>query len=304
MNKDELQAIYFSFFDQLLPEHAEKAKANYEEDYWTKEPKDHDDAIGNGFDWEGSPEGQDYWENIHSDIYAKTYPLQLTPQKITVEVKEFTAPELTTNSTMPAHEWFKYLKPEHREAAMDLDYVPDEDDLTQYKCLHHALLGRKWGITRSSQESWDDIHCQLMAGTYHAESAERMATEEDRAGLEELVDSIPDSGDRSEFDTGAVRDASQGKGVPSHLPTRALMRVSQRFEDGAAKYNAHNWRKGIPLSRYVDSLNRHLWAFMQGDTTEDHLGAITWNAMCLSETYDLISEGKLPDNLNDLPEHV
>ena len=114
---------------------------------------------------------------------------------------------------------------------------------------------------------------------------------------------LPDSGTRSEFSTGAVRDASKGKGVPSHLPTRALMRASRRFEDGAVKYDAHNWRKGIPLSRYIDSLNRHTWLFMQGDTSEDHLGAIIWNSLCLSETFDLISGGKLPESLNDLPEH-
>ena len=94
-----------------------------------------------------------------------------------------------------------------------------------------------------------------------------------------------------------------GKGLPSHLPTNALRRAARRFEDGASKYGLHNWRKGIPLSRYVDGLNRHLWAFLDGETDEDHLGAITWNALCMSETYDMIGEGKLPQGLNDLPDH-
>jgi hypothetical protein len=182
----------------------------------------------------------------------------------------------------------------------------DED----HKTLRDALLYLNW----ESTDRFCIIRGLLRKGTYFdapqhtqedfkAKAKERMATPEDRADMDKLIEGLPDSGERSEFDTGAVRDASEGKGVPSHLPTRALMRASKRFEDGAIKYDAHNWRKGIPLSRYVDSLNRHLWAFMQGDTSEDHAGAIVWNAMCLSETYDLMAEDKLPKSLNDLPEH-
>lgn len=111
---------------------------------------------------------------------------------------------------------------------------------------------------------------------------------------------LPDSGKRSEFSTGAVRDASYGKGLPSAIPPRALMRLARRFEDGAAKYKRDNWKQGIPLSRYVDSLYRHLWAFMEGDATEDHLGAIIWNAVCLSETHDMIRNYELPEELEDI----
>lgn len=114
---------------------------------------------------------------------------------------------------------------------------------------------------------------------------------------------LPSSGKISEFETGAQRDTMEGKGVPSHLPTKALMRVSKRFEDGARKYNDHNWRKGIKLSRYVDAIYRHLWAFLDGKDEEDHVGAIIWNSMCLSETYDMIEGGELPAKLNDLWAH-
>ena len=111
---------------------------------------------------------------------------------------------------------------------------------------------------------------------------------------------LPDSGERSEFATGAVRDASYGKGIPSAIPPRALIKLAKRFEDGAAKYKRDNWKQGIPISRYVDSLYRHLWAFMEGDHTEDHLGAIIWNAVCLSETYDMIENESLCDTLYDI----
>ena len=112
--------------------------------------------------------------------------------------------------------------------------------------------------------------------------------------------SLPDSGSRTNFSTGAVRDAMKGKGMPSLLPIHALRAASKRFEDGAEKYGRNNWEKGIPLSRYVDALYRHLWQFMEGDTTEDHGGAIVWNAMSMVQTDCWIKEGKLPKELNDL----
>ena len=111
---------------------------------------------------------------------------------------------------------------------------------------------------------------------------------------------LPDSGKRSEFNTGAVRDAMEGKGMPSLLPIAALRAASKRFEDGANKYGRDNWTKGIPLSRYIDSLYRHLWQFMEGDESEDHAGAIVWNAMCLVQTEEWIKNGKLPKSLDDI----
>ena len=69
---------------------------------------------------------------------------------------------------------------------------------------------------------------------------------------------LPDSGERSEFQTGAVRDAMNGKGLPSLLPVDALIAASKRFEDGAEKYGRDNWRKGIPLSRYVEIGRAHV----------------------------------------------
>jgi hypothetical protein len=173
---------------------------------------------------------------------------------------------------------------------------------TEYEELRTALFNAfDWDYSPQGEAFWDGIYNSLLDETYF--DAPQLTPEKCEAKAKEKLHGLPDTGGRSEFSTGAVRDASEGKGLPSHLPTRSLLRASRRFEDGAAKYTAHNWRKGIPLSRYIDSLNRHTWLFMQGDTSEDHLGAISWNALCLSETFDLISEGKLPESLNDLPEH-
>ena len=51
---------------------------------------------------------------------------------------------------------------------------------------------------------------------------------------------LPDSGARTAVDTGAVRDSMQGKGLPSMIPTCAIMAMAKRFEDGATKYGPDN----------------------------------------------------------------
>ena len=112
---------------------------------------------------------------------------------------------------------------------------------------------------------------------------------------------IKDSGNRSEFETGAHRDLSEGKGRMDLLPFTALMEVSKIFEEGAKKYRANNWRRGIPLSRYADSGMRHFAKWMAGYRDEPHLEQAAWNILCLIETQSAIKQGLLPANLNDLP---
>lgn len=113
--------------------------------------------------------------------------------------------------------------------------------------------------------------------------------------------SLPDTGARAQYSTGAVRDASTGKGHLHAIPPGAIRRIAKRFEDGARKYTRNNWMKGIPLSHYQDSLMRHILAWAEGDTTEDHMGAILWNAACADWTEEQVLKGKLPKDLIDLP---
>ena len=115
---------------------------------------------------------------------------------------------------------------------------------------------------------------------------------------------LPDSGTRSQFQTGAVRDAMSGKGFPSDIPPCAIRALAKRFEDGAAKYQRNNWMQGIPMSRYFDAMLRHLMQWHEGDTTEDHAGAVLWNAACALWTEQGINYGTLPQELMDLPFRV
>lgn len=106
---------------------------------------------------------------------------------------------------------------------------------------------------------------------------------------------IKDSGDRTEFETGAVRDMHEGKGRCDLLPPLALLRVARHFEAGAVKYGDRNWEKGIPMHSFLDSGIRHLLKYMAGQTDEDHLCAAAWNILCALET-----EEKRPE-MQDIP---
>ena len=121
--------------------------------------------------------------------------------------------------------------------------------------------------------------------------------------VEDMSDAskFKDSGTRSEFGTGAVRDAQEGKGRMDLMPVRAMFEVAKVFETGAKKYAAHNWMKGIPLSRFFDSGIRHAYKYLRGDRDEPHDAMACWNFLCLIDTRMRIEEGLLPESLNDLP---
>ena len=105
---------------------------------------------------------------------------------------------------------------------------------------------------------------------------------------------IKDSGDRTEFTTGAVRDMHTGKGRMDLLPLTAIIELSKHCEEGALKYGEHNVDRGIPQHSLCDSAMRHLVKYMRGDQDEDHLRAACWNLMWALEQ----SQNK--PELNDL----
>lgn len=83
--------------------------------------------------------------------------------------------------------------------------------------------------------------------------------------------------------------------------TYALRRLSVHYQNGAVKYDKNNWRKGQPISRYFDSTKRHLWAYSENKTDEDHLSAVLWNIVAMIITIIDISKGLLPFELFDFP---
>lgn len=126
---------------------------------------------------------------------------------------------------------------------------------------------------------------------------------------------ILDSGSRTEFTTGAVRDVQENKGrfdllqveifrqlfTGRPFPYRGFWNVALHMEEGCKKYGERNWEKGIPLHCYYNSAWRHLIKHIECWNDEPHARALSWNLLCMLWTIDRIDIGYLPIELQTLP---
>jgi len=95
-----------------------------------------------------------------------------------------------------------------------------------------------------------------------------------------------DSGKRSEYSTGMVRDLSEGK-IRFDLimeledPTHSMLwRWAELMTRGAEKYEARNWEKASTqqeLDRARESAFRHFMQWFSGIDDEDHAAAVFFN---------------------------
>ena len=118
--------------------------------------------------------------------------------------------------------------------------------------------------------------------------------------MERQFKEVKDSGKRQKFVTGSVRDTQEGKGRYDLISTIALRRLAVHYENGGRKYGDKNWELGQPLSRYLNSAIRHAEETLAGETNEDHASAVSWNMFAYIHTLELINQGKLPKELDDL----
>lgn len=89
----------------------------------------------------------------------------------------------------------------------------------------------------------------------------------------------------TQFTTGAIRDNGDGK--EDYIETiswTAFKRYAQYMTGKKAKYGAGNFKKGIPIESYEQSLVRHLQKYLankyeNGDVEkdDDHLCAMLFN---------------------------
>lgn len=101
------------------------------------------------------------------------------------------------------------------------------------------------------------------------------------------------------FASGAHRSSASGRGRPQDTSPYAMRRLYQLLERGADIYGARNYQKGMSMDRSIGSLERHVNDYKTGDTKEDHLAAIMFNAMVLIDTEERIKLGLAPKELND-----
>jgi hypothetical protein len=95
------------------------------------------------------------------------------------------------------------------------------------------------------------------------------------------VFAVRDSGQRTEFDSGMVRDTNDGKTL-FHLVYDGpmLLRWAMQLTAGARKYAVRNWMKAegkLEWERFRESAARHFAQWINGETDEDHAAAVFFN---------------------------
>lgn len=91
--------------------------------------------------------------------------------------------------------------------------------------------------------------------------------------------------DITKFETGAIRDAQDGKeDYVETISFTALRRYAEYMTGKKKKYGQGNFKKGIPIESYEASLMRHVQKYYankyenQGlEPNEDHLAACVFN---------------------------
>ena len=114
---------------------------------------------------------------------------------------------------------------------------------------------------------------------------------------------IKDSGDRTAFLTGALRDLhGEDKGRFDLLPWNAIWEVAKHCQNGASKYGEHNVDKGIPVHSLLDSGIRHTAKYIIGMEDEPHLTAACWNFLWALEMKltrpDMVDVPWKPENVD------
>lgn len=101
------------------------------------------------------------------------------------------------------------------------------------------------------------------------------------------------------YASGAARSASEGRGRFDLIPYEAMLSLARRYEMGAKQFGDRNWERGQPLSRLLSSMRRH--AHQIGyDYSEDHAGAVLWNAAAFVTMVARMEAGILPKELDDI----
>lgn len=108
---------------------------------------------------------------------------------------------------------------------------------------------------------------------------------------------IKDSGSRQNFSTGMMRD-NEDKIRYDLIPIPFIERFAEHLTKGARKYKPRNWQLAETpeeLDRFIQSLWRHMIAYLKGETEEDHMSAICFN-LCGIE----LVKSKLGDNWQEI----
>jgi hypothetical protein len=83
------------------------------------------------------------------------------------------------------------------------------------------------------------------------------------------------------FSTGAIRSTDADGERWDLITPIGLRRVAATYAEGAARYGERGWEKGMPASDLINHALRHVYLYLAGDSSEDHLAHAVWNLLAV-----------------------
>jgi hypothetical protein len=81
------------------------------------------------------------------------------------------------------------------------------------------------------------------------------------------------------FDSGARRSRDADSYRYDLITPIGLRRVAATYAEGAGKYAEHNWELGMPIHDLLNHVCKHIYDYLSGDRTEDHLAHGAWGML-------------------------
>ena len=81
------------------------------------------------------------------------------------------------------------------------------------------------------------------------------------------------------FSTGAVRSSDAEATRYDLISPIGLEAVARTCAEGAAKYSDYNWEAGMPVGDLLNHALRHIYKYLGGDRSEDHLPHAAWGLL-------------------------
>lgn len=86
-------------------------------------------------------------------------------------------------------------------------------------------------------------------------------------------------GETVKFSTGAVRSSDAEATRYDLISPIGLEAVARTCAEGAAKYSDYNWEAGMPVGDLLNHALRHIYKYLGGDRSEDHLPHAAWGLL-------------------------
>ena len=111
-------------------------------------------------------------------------------------------------------------------------------------------------------------------------------------GVPEIAAGMSDSdpAELHHFQSGAVRSSDADNEAWHLMSPIGLRRVAETCREGERKYDAYNWEKGMPTAEILNHAIRHIYLYLAGDRSEDHLAHTAWNMLAAMHSEELWPE--------------